>query len=332
MTVARAPTIVVVTTSYPTHPGDAEGHFVAAEVRKLTEGAPVTVLAPGRDRKALGRERVVSLDGGSAFGFPGALARIRRGPWRAFGAVSFVARAQAWLRREPPAHLIAHFLLPCGVPLATRGATATTTVEIVVHGSDARLFAALPARARAWVGSELARSRARLRFVSSELQELVLGGLPLTQRQDQRLRSRVEPCAVDVPSELSRAEARVLLGVAPDARLAVIVARLVPGKRVHVALEACRRLPQLRAVVVGDGPERAGLARSFPGATFVGHVERPRALTWLAAADVLVSASRLEGAPTVVREARALGTQVVCLEAGDVRRWAETDAGIHVVT
>jgi glycosyltransferase involved in cell wall biosynthesis len=121
------------------------------------------------------------------------------------------------------------------------------------------------------------------------------------------------------------------VGIRPDARVAVIVARLVPGKRVDVALEACRRVPNLQTIVLGDGPERDALARRFPSASFLGHVERSIALAYLSAANVLVSASLLEGAPTVVREARALGTDVVCLPAGDVARWAESDPGIHVV-
>jgi teichuronic acid biosynthesis glycosyltransferase TuaC len=325
------PSTVVVTTSYPEHADDAQGHFVAAEVRRLSEHGSVTVLAPGRDRKPLATERVVSLGGGSAFGFPGALTRLQQAPWRAVAAASFVARADAWLRRSPaPERLIAHFLLPCGVPLVTRRSSPSTTVEIVVHGSDARLFASLPRPARAWAARELLRRRPQLRFVSSELMELVLGCLLPTERAILQPLSRVEPCAIDVP-ELPRAQARALLGFPVDQRLAVVVARLVPSKRVHVALEACQRVPHLRAVVVGDGPEREELARRFPSATFVGHLQRPQALAWLAAADVLVSASLLEGAPTVVREARALGTAVVCLAAGDVSRWAATDPGIHVV-
>jgi glycosyltransferase involved in cell wall biosynthesis len=273
----------------------------------------------------------VSLGGGAAFGFPGALARLKAGPWRALSAATFVARARYWLSRAPhPERLFAHFLLPCGVPIATGRPRVGTQVEVVVHGSDARLYAASPARARAWIVGELLRHRASLRFVSTELMEVVLSGAASLQREALRPRCRVEPCAIDVPRELSRARARALLGWSSEP-LAVIVARLVRGKRVHVALEACRRVPRLRAVVVGDGPERRELERAYPEATFVGHVDRARALAWLAAADVLVSASRLEGAPTVVREARALGTAVVCLEAGDLRLWSESDPGIHVV-
>jgi glycosyltransferase involved in cell wall biosynthesis len=326
----RLPRIVVITTSYPEYEGDAQGHFVASEVRRLTERASVTVLAPGRARRALGRERVVSLGGGDAFGFPGALARLRASPSRALDAARFVHEAWQWLRREPkPARLVAHFLLPCGVPLATRAVAAGTPLEIVVHGSDARLFAAMPLGQR-WVGAEILRAGARLRFVSTELERLVLGGLSDAQRQHLQPFCRVEPCALDVP-QLTREQARAELGISARARLAVVVARLVPGKRVDVALAACSRLKGLDCVVVGDGPERARLARRFPRVHFVGQVERPRALAYLAAANALVSASLHEGAPSVVREARALGTDVVCLAAGDVARWAEHDAGIHVV-
>jgi len=325
------PEIYVVTTSYPERQGDAQGHFVAAEVRRLGVLGNVTVLAPGAARRSLGGERVVGLAGGSAFGFPGALQRLREDPRRWLEATEFVAGAVRWLRAAPtPTRLVAHFLLPCGVPIATRGLRAgTAAVEVVVHGSDARLFAQLPLGQR-WLARQLIHAGARLRFVSSELQALVLDSLPARERSILRQRSRVEPCAIDVGGAPSRERARRLLELPNEGRLAVVVARLVESKRVHVALEACERVAGLQSIVVGDGPERDRLMRRFPNARFVGHVERPLALSYVAAADVLVSASLNEGAPTVVREARALGTPVVCLAAGDVRRWAASDPGIHV--
>jgi teichuronic acid biosynthesis glycosyltransferase TuaC len=328
------PDIVVVTTSYPQSRDDGEGHFVAAEVRRLREGAgsSVTVLAPGSNRAALYGERVISLGGGAAFGVPGAMERLRQRPGRVLPATEFVVRAVRWLRRAPePQRLIAHFLLPCGVPIATRGLGGRRTqLEIVVHGSDARLFARSPV-GRGMVARELLRTGAALRFVSTELRELVLASVPERQRARLSQRSRVEPAAIDVQDVPERLAARQLLGIAADSQVAVIVARLVPGKRVDVALEACARLEQLRTYVIGDGPELMRLMMQFPRAHFVGHVERPLALAYISAANVLVSASLREGAPTVVREARALGTQVVCLEAGDVRKWALTDPGLSVV-
>jgi len=45
----------------------------------------------------------------------------------------------------------------------------------------------------------------------------------------------------------------------------------------------------------------------------------------------LGSASALEGAPSVVREARALGVPVVAVAAGDLAEWAKDDAGVLLV-
>ena len=322
--------IVVVTTSYPRQVDDAEGHFVAAEVRQLQLGSQVTVLAPGSERPSLFGERVVSLGGGDAFGFPGVLPKLRQYPLGGLGVAGFVVRALSWLRSATPAErVIAHFLLPCGVPIATRGSAPATELEVVVHGTDGRLFAGLPG-GHGLVGRELVRSRATLRFVSTELADLVLGCLPRGQREALALRARVQPSPIETRGTPARAEARLELGITSAAKVAVIVARLVPGKRVDVALEACGRVGQLETFVVGEGPERAELARRFPNARFVGQLPRPRALAYIAAADVLVSASLSEGAPSVVREARALDTAVVCLAAGDLEAWARSDPGLYI--
>jgi len=324
--------VVVITTSYPTDANDPQGHFVAAEVRGLCEDAQVTVLAPGRERMALGAERVVGLDGGDAFGFPGALSRIGEQIWRVLPAAQFVMSAIHWLRSQPPpSELVAHFLLPCGVPIATRGrASRETQLEVVVHGSDARLFAQFPL-GQGFLARELLRTDARLRFVSEQLRSLVLGAIPLRERQRLEARSRVQACVIDTGGIPTKAAARVALGLDPSAPVALIVSRLLPSKRIEVALRACSLIPDLQVIVVGDGPSRQRLAVAFPGASFVGHTPRPQALAYISAADVLVSASLEEGSPSVVREARALGTQVVCLEAGDLALWAARDPGLQVL-
>ena len=64
--------------------------------------------------------------------------------------------------------------------------------------------------------------------------------------------------------------------------------------------------------------------------TFTGALPRREALAWVAAADALLHPSAVEAAPTVVREARALGVPVVACDAGDVVAWARDDAGIHL--
>ncbi|HKY36820.1 MAG TPA: glycosyltransferase [Polyangiaceae bacterium] len=323
--------IVVITTSYPRRKGDAEGHFVSAEVRRLCLQGRVTVLAPGRDRPSLWGEQVVGLPGSDAFGFPGALEKLKQRRRHVLGAARFVASASDWLRRAPTLdRAVAHFLLPCGVPIATRGLRGRSTeLEVVVHGSDARLFTRLPA-VRGLLGRDLIRAGARLRFVSSELQKLVLQSLPVEQRAQLAIASRIEASPLDFQDVPAKVDARRQLQLDPGSKLAVIVARLVPGKRAEIALEACRRVSSLTCYVIGDGPERGRLSALFPHARFVGHVARPVALSYIAAADVLVSASLQEGAPSAIREARALGTPVVCLDAGDLRSWAADDPGLCI--
>ncbi len=90
-------------------------------------------------------------------------------------------------------------------------------------------------------------------------------------------------------------------------------------------------ISELSVIVVGDGPELAELSARFPNVRFIGRVPRSEALCFIAAADVLVSASAAEGAPTVVREARTLGVPVVAVAAGDLALWARSDPGIVVV-
>jgi glycosyltransferase involved in cell wall biosynthesis len=93
---------------------------------------------------------------------------------------------------------------------------------------------------------------------------------------------------------------------------------------------ALSRAPS-RIVVLGDGPLAPALARLDPSVTALGQRLRPEALAWIAAADLVVSASRNEGAPTVIREARALGVPVLAVPAGDLRAWAATDPGIELI-
>jgi teichuronic acid biosynthesis glycosyltransferase TuaC len=304
--------IAVVTTSYPSAEGDPAGHFVEREARLLAgAGHHVIVIAPGPE--ALG-----------AFGWPGALERLRRNPLRLFGAIRFAVRARQELRQKGPFdRIIAHWVVPSAWPIALAG---HGSLEVVAHGSDVALIERLPGAIRRRLIAGLLRRGARFRFVSHELYARML------QASSRALEgsSFVEPSPIDVSGAPSRQQARRRLGLAPEARLFVVVARLIREKRVAVALAALELVPG-GVVVIGDGPERAELERRFPGVRFTGRLPRDQALTWIAAADLLVSASRREGAPTAVREARALGVPVVAAAAGDLAIWAASDPGISVI-
>lgn len=317
--------VAVVTTSYPRNADDAAGHFVRTEARTLcAKGHAVVVLAPApvarteTDPTGLSVEWI---DDRGACGWPGVLARLRADPLRSVGLARFAGVAAWRLRAGHFDRVIAHWLVPCAVPIALAG---RAPLEAVAHGSDVRLLLAMPALRRLVIGSLVVR-RAHVRFVSHALRDALLA-------RDRRLEplSSVQASPIDVAGAPDRASARSLLAVG-DARLAVIVSRLVPAKRVDVALGAAGVIPATRVVVIGDGPERGALERAFPAATFTGQLPHADALMWISAADVVLCASREEGAPTVVREARALGVPVVAAPAGDVALWAAADPGISVV-
>jgi len=128
-----------------------------------------------------------------------------------------------------------------------------------------------------------------------------------------------------------RAAARARLGLT-DAPLALVVGRLARQKGQDLAFAAWESvravLPDASLAVVGDGPERAALARSAPaGVTLHGPTADPQ--DWYAAADVVLLPSRWEGMALVPLEAMACGRPVVGFDVAGV---AESigDAGTAV--
>ena len=127
------------------------------------------------------------------------------------------------------------------------------------------------------------------------------------------------------PPEVDPARVRREFGFAADAPLALFVGRLAEQKGVADLLSAIDILqhvrPDLRTLIVGDGPLRGRLeatARAFcltgsRRALFLGHrADVPRLL---AACDVLVLPSLYEGLPNVVLEAMRFRKPVVATAA-----------------
>ncbi|HLJ55010.1 MAG TPA: glycosyltransferase, partial [Chthonomonadaceae bacterium] len=123
-----------------------------------------------------------------------------------------------------------------------------------------------------------------------------------------------------------RGELRAELGLAPDALLLGIVARLVPIKRIDTFLAAVKQVretyPNIHAAVVGDGELRSALeetARSLGVADavhFTGfRTDLPRVYADL---DLVVLSSVNEGLPVSIIEAMACGRVVVSTEVGGV--------------
>lgn len=96
----------------------------------------------------------------------------------------------------------------------------------------------------------------------------------------------------------------------------VVVGRLTPYKRVDAVVEAFRRMPARRLVVIGEGPQRAAIERDLPSnvsllghaphAVVVDHLQRARAFVFAGEEDFGI-------APV---EAMACGTPVIALGRG----------------
>jgi glycosyltransferase involved in cell wall biosynthesis len=300
--------VAVVTTSYPSSDRDPSGHFVESEVRELERaGATVTVITP---------------EHGGAFGWPGVAARIHERPWRAAEAGAWTARAALQLRRARAQRVIAHWSVPSAFPIACGGLAGLGDVEleVVSHGADVRLIAALPGTVRSRVIRAIAARANAWRFVSSDLLNA------LTASLDEADHARVRSVAIVAPSPI------VMIDVREDAaarrrdfdgrRLYVCAGRLVASKRVDKVIDYVASANGIMRnervlVVVGDGPERPRLERLATrwgmDVRFLGRRSRRDTLTWLGAADEIVHASLAEGFSTVMREAEHLGVPITIL-------------------
>jgi glycosyltransferase involved in cell wall biosynthesis len=123
-----------------------------------------------------------------------------------------------------------------------------------------------------------------------------------------------------------RTRARQALGLSAEAPVVGTVCGLRPEKRVDLALEAISLLvgdhPQLRFVVVGDGPERPRLERLSEDLAvptlFLGARPDHEIPDLVAAMDVLVSTSSFEGTPLSVLEWMAESKAIVATRVGGI--------------
>ena len=126
--------------------------------------------------------------------------------------------------------------------------------------------------------------------------------------------------------------ARERLGL-DEGPLAVCVGRLSRQKGQDVLLDAWpavrERVPGAQLWLVGSGEDRDELeGRAVSGVSFAG--ERDDVPDWLAAADVVVQASRWEGMSLAILEAMARGRSIVTTEVAGNREALGEDAGAIV--
>jgi phosphatidylinositol alpha 1,6-mannosyltransferase len=116
-------------------------------------------------------------------------------------------------------------------------------------------------------------------------------------------------------------------GVGPGEVLVAFVSRLVKEKRLDDFVAVIQRLraagAPVRALVVGDGPERESLERRLPGALFEGFLVGEALAQAYASADVFLFPSDTETFGSVTLEAMASGLPTVCADATGSRSLVE---------
>ncbi|HLY13463.1 MAG TPA: glycosyltransferase [Candidatus Limnocylindrales bacterium] len=150
-------------------------------------------------------------------------------------------------------------------------------------------------------------------------------------------RDRVDPAKVRVirngvlipapATAAERAERRAAIEMPADALVVACVANFLPVKRHDLLIEAFATVaaghPELRLVLVGDGPLRPAIEAQvrelgLGGVVRLhGHELRPEPL--YAAFDIVIQASAREGLPNALLEAGAAGRALVATDAGGSR-------------
>jgi glycosyltransferase involved in cell wall biosynthesis len=216
-------------------------------------------------------------------------------------------------------HQHGHFV----VNLLGRVAARLARVPVVahVHAESRYRGNGFVARLQAAADNTSARGCARILVVSEATRSrLAAQGHPAG-------RLEVVPNGVDL-ERADIGDVRASLGVADDERLLVHVGRLAPQKGQRELLEAVGRLPpDVRVALVGEDVEfqgafRAELEAAADGrAIFTGYRADARAI--IAAADIFVLPSWIEGQPLVVLEAMAEARPIVATAVGGIPELVE---------
>jgi glycosyltransferase involved in cell wall biosynthesis len=107
-------------------------------------------------------------------------------------------------------------------------------------------------------------------------------------------------------------------GAGPDTPVVIYVGRIAGEKNIPLAIKAVegmrRILPELKFVLVGDGPERKKLEAEHPDFVFAGLRRGEDLAAHYASADVFIFASTTETFGNVVTEAMASGLAVLAYD------------------
>jgi glycosyltransferase involved in cell wall biosynthesis len=220
----------------------------------------------------------------------------------------------------------AHYFYPDGVAAAMLAKYFNKPLVITARGSDMTLFPQyrLPRKMIQWA----ARRADAVITVCNALRDEVLA-LGVEPARVTSLRNGVD---LELFQPVDRSEVRARLGL--DSFTLLAVGHLVPVKAQELAISALTRLPGVKLLIAGNGPNRQmleQLARSEDVAervTMLGALPQSALREYYGAADALVLPSEREGWANVLLEAMACGTPVIASRVwGTPEVVAEPEAG-----
>ncbi len=220
----------------------------------------------------------------------------------------------------------AHYFYPDGVAAACIAREFDKRLVITARGTDVNLLPDFAGLGRAILNAAN-RADAIVTVAAALKDALVRIGA-----QGEKITVLRNGVDLELFQQTDRETARRALGL--DGLVIASVGHLIERKGHDLAIKALADLPDSSLLIVGEGPERASLARLVKDCgvgervKFLGHVPHEELPDIYSAADVLVLASSREGWPNVLLEAMACGTPCVASDvwgSGEVIR--SRDAG-----